>query len=385
MRLGILFLLILSSCMLLANIYYAQPILIEIAEAVGLTRDAAGMIVTAGQIGYIAGLLFIAPLGDLLENRKLCAAMTVAAGISAFFASSATSPGLLCMSMLLLGVFATATQIMVVFAISLAGSANRGKILGIIACGLFSGIALSRPLASFISEIASWRAVFLLSGISLIFTGVALYIFLPASKIKDSSFRYIAVLQSMMTLLFRSRWLIQRTVISTMTFFGFTMFWSTAPMYLFEKLQYSQSQITAFTLAGLITPPCMLVVGRLLDQGLGRVIMLASLFLIFAAWTVICLQPAWLIAFCMAAILLDPASSGVTVSIQQSVLSDSPPEMRGRLNSINISLNFCGGAAGAAIGPWLLNTFNWSTVAIFGAALTLFLFIFGFSIRKTKI
>lgn len=389
MRPGILFLLIITSCLLLANIYYAQPILPEIAGAAGLPADAGGMIVTSGQIGYICGLLFLAPLGDVLENRKLCAAMTISAGISAFVAASAANPGVLCASMFLMGIFATATQILVVFAITLAGNANRGKILGIIACGLFSGIALSRPIASFITGLASsWRAVFLLSGIALIFAGVVVYLFLPTKKIRISGFRYVAVLRSMLTLLLSSRWLVRRTVVSALTFFGFTMFWSTAPMYLIEKLQYSRNQITVFTLAGLVTPPCMLMVGRLLDKGYGRVIIRASLLLIFAAWSISYLQPSAIIVFCLAALCLDPSSSAVTVSIQQSVLSDSPLEIRGRLNSLNISLNFCGGAAGAAIGPWLLSLFNWTTVALFGAAIMLFLLILGFNtgnnIRKSN-
>ena len=65
-------LLLAAACgLIVANIYYAQPLIGPIAQSLGLPPQAAGLIVTLSQIGYGAGLLFVVPLGDLIENRKL--------------------------------------------------------------------------------------------------------------------------------------------------------------------------------------------------------------------------------------------------------------------------------------------------------------------------
>src|SRR5882757_5237405 len=54
-----------------ANLYYAQPLAGPIGVALGLSPGATGLIVTLTQIGYGIGLLFIVPLGDLVETRRL--------------------------------------------------------------------------------------------------------------------------------------------------------------------------------------------------------------------------------------------------------------------------------------------------------------------------
>ena len=67
----ITFLLALSCGLIVANIYYAQPLVGPIAAELGLSPKAAGLVVTMTQIGYGVGLFFIVPLGDLVENRRL--------------------------------------------------------------------------------------------------------------------------------------------------------------------------------------------------------------------------------------------------------------------------------------------------------------------------
>src|SRR6516225_6865413 len=78
--------------MVAANIYYAQPLIGPISAALGLSQAAAGLIVTMTQIGYGTGLLFIVPLGDLVENRTLiCTVIALGAAslIAAGFATHA--------------------------------------------------------------------------------------------------------------------------------------------------------------------------------------------------------------------------------------------------------------------------------------------------------
>ncbi|MBL3615665.1 MFS transporter, partial [Bacillus sp. RHFS18] len=65
-------LLLATACgIIVANLYYAQPLAGFISAAIGLSPSSAGLIVTLTQIGYVAGLLFLVPLGDIIENKKL--------------------------------------------------------------------------------------------------------------------------------------------------------------------------------------------------------------------------------------------------------------------------------------------------------------------------
>lgn len=372
---GVLLLMILGCCLLLANLYYSQPILAEISAALAISQKMAGSVITMSQIGYIVGLLFLAPLGDFIENRKLCAAMVDGAACASFLAAITNNATIFLCAILLVGIFASATQILVVFAVSLAGTGKSGRILGIMACGLFLGIAASRPVSSFLTSLWGWRSVYLISAICLFAVSVATFYFLPSIPVNKKGFGYGTVLRSMLKLVKFPR-LLQRSLISGGTFFSFILFWSATPMYLANILGFSQNSITVFTFAGLVTPPCMLLVGKLLDKGYHRQLILTGLCLVLGGWIMIALGPAWLCLFIGAALLLDPFSSTVTVSVQQTILSTALLEVRGRLNSLNISMNFFGGAAGGAMGPWLLINYGYMAVILVGACVISALAIF---------
>ena len=68
---GLTLLLAMACGIIVANLYYAQPLAGFISAAIGLSPSSAGLIVTLTQIGYVAGLLFLVPLGDIIENKNL--------------------------------------------------------------------------------------------------------------------------------------------------------------------------------------------------------------------------------------------------------------------------------------------------------------------------
>ncbi|TCP70944.1 hypothetical protein [Sphingomonas sp. PP-CE-1G-424] len=59
------------SCgLMVANLYYAQALIGEIAPALGLHGAVAGLVVTTTQLGYGAGLFFVVSLADRVENKR---------------------------------------------------------------------------------------------------------------------------------------------------------------------------------------------------------------------------------------------------------------------------------------------------------------------------
>ena len=57
------------------NLYWAQPLLEEIARSLGVSVGAAGLLVTVTQIGYAVGIFLVVPLGDVLNRRRLIPAV----------------------------------------------------------------------------------------------------------------------------------------------------------------------------------------------------------------------------------------------------------------------------------------------------------------------
>src|SRR5208337_215047 len=157
-------LLIALACgLIVANIYYAQPLVGPISASIGLSPQAAGLIVTMTQIGYGVGLLFVVPLGDLFENRLLVLASLGICVLALSSAAAATHPLSFLAAALFVGLGSVAVQILVPYAAHLAPKAVRGRVVGNIMSGLMLGIMLARPVASFITELSSWHMIFYLS------------------------------------------------------------------------------------------------------------------------------------------------------------------------------------------------------------------------------
>jgi predicted MFS family arabinose efflux permease len=146
-----------AACGLIAaNIYYAQPLAGPISAALGLSRQATGLIVTLMQFGLGAGMLLVVPLSDLIENRRL---VLLLLGVSALaLLGAALSPSALpfLMAALCIGLGSVAVHVLVPFAAHMAPEAARGRVVGNVMSGLLLGVMLARPVSSFIADLASW-------------------------------------------------------------------------------------------------------------------------------------------------------------------------------------------------------------------------------------
>src|SRR5450830_1323211 len=91
---GMVSLLATATGLIVASLYYAQTLVGPISASTGLSPQAAGLIVTLTQIGYCIGLLFIVPLGDLLENRRLIVIALLLTAVALLAASVTSSANL---------------------------------------------------------------------------------------------------------------------------------------------------------------------------------------------------------------------------------------------------------------------------------------------------
>ncbi|HLZ79215.1 MAG TPA: MFS transporter, partial [Sphingomonas sp.] len=251
---------------MVANLYYAQPLLGLIAPELHLRANVAGLIVTLTQLGYGGGLLLVVPLADRIENRKL---ILVTLGVTAVaLAALAVAPSAWAFlaAAMAVGFFAAGAQVVVPYAASLVSEKTRGQAIGNVMSGLLAGIMLARPVASIIAEVAGWRAVFGLSSVLMLATALWMARALPR-RMPTNGHGYGEILRSMGQMLLRERPLQRRALYQGFLFMIFNIFWTAAPMVLTERFGFGQTGIALFALAGAAGALAAPLAGRLGDRG----------------------------------------------------------------------------------------------------------------------
>jgi predicted MFS family arabinose efflux permease len=360
------------SCgVIVANIYYAQPLVGLIAPAVGLGAGAASFIVALTQLGYAAGLLALVPLGDIVENRRLLT-LTVAASIPALLIAGMARSGAAFMTAgALIGLTSVAVQMLVPLAAHLAPDQQRGRIVGNVMSGLLAGILLARPIASLIAHSFGWRAVFFASGIVMAAEALALRLILPKRE-PSADHRYFALLRSLLALPFNTPVLRRRAAYQAAAFGGFSLFWTATPLLLAQKFDFTQRGIAVFALVGAAGALAAPIAGRLADRNFGRPGTVVALLSIVAAF----LLAAWggaghsVIVLAAAGVLLDAGVQANLVFSQRAIYALAP-EMRSRLNGVFMAIFFAGGAAASALVSPVLTGFGWPGICGLGVLLPL--------------
>jgi predicted MFS family arabinose efflux permease len=348
--------------LLAANIYYAQPIAGPISAALGLAPNATGLIVTSTQIGYVAGLLLLVPLGDLVENRRLLMLLTAGAALALLNEAFATHPWHFFASAFFVGFGSAAVQIMLPYATHMVSPRARGRFIGNIMSGLMIGIMLARPASSLIAELTNWRVVFLFSGFVALSLSIAISLVLPR-RVPVTKLGYVALLASMAHLALSTPVLRRRTFYQIWLFASFSMFWTTVPLLLAEPtFGFSQGGIALFGLAGGAGAIAAPLAGQLADRGLTRpatalsMIAVASAFLV--ARTIREGTPMAIAVLVAAALFIDFGMTA-NLTLGQRAIFLLGAEFRSRFNAIYLAAYFVGGAVGSAIGGWAYATGGW--------------------------
>ncbi len=369
---GWLTLLLATSCaLIIANLYYAQPLVGPISASLGLSPQAAGLVVTVTQLGYGAGLLLLVPLADLMENRRLvvlCLVGTVLALAGA--ALSRTAAPFLTFAALM-GLCCVSIQVLVPYAAHLAPEASRGRVVGNVMSGVMLGIMLARPVSSFGASILPWHEVFALSAALMAALAAVLWFTLPERR-PASGLRYGALLGSMAALLRDTPVLQRRAAYHTFMFGAFSLFWTTVPLLLAHTYGLGQRGIALFGLAGVAGAIVAPLAGRAADRGWGArgtgltmgVVAAAFLLARVGLWG----GGVGLACLVVSAIVLDAGVTAALIFSQRAIFALGPAA-RGRLNGLFMAIFFLGGAASSAIGAWAYAAGGWSLATWAGLAL----------------
>ncbi|MFC3378628.1 MFS transporter [Rugamonas sp. CCM 8940] len=368
---GMVLLLAAASGLIVANLYYAQTLVGPISAATGLSAQAAGLIVTLTQIGYTLGLLFIVPLGDLLENRRLIVGALIFTAFALLTAALSSSAWVFLAAALAIGLGSVAAQILVPFAAHLSREATRGQTVGKVVSGLLLGIMLARPLASLVADQTNWHVVFAGAAVLIVMLAVVLRAKLP-QRIPSAPMSYPALMASLWALFTTTPVLRRRAAYHAGLFGSFSLFWTVTPMVLASPaFHLSQTGIAIFALVGMAGAVASPLAGRLADSGHTLPATAAALLLgvvafalpMFAAGT----RPVALALLVAASIVLDMGVAANLVLGQRAIFSLGA-EVRSRLNGIYFALFFAGGALGSALGGWVFAQYGWHAALLTGMA-----------------
>lgn len=351
-----------------ASIYYAQPLLEEMRETLGMSVAHAGLIVTASQLGYAAGLVLLVPLGDLLERRNLVSVM--AFGIAAGLAGIGFAPNapILLAASAALGAMSVVAQILVAFSADLARAEERGRVVGTVMSGLLLGVLLARTAAGTIAHVAGWRIVFWLAAAVMFIVAGAMYRWLPL-RAPSARSGYLDLLQSMPRLFREEPVLRLRAVYGALAFAIFSVLWTPLAFLLSKPpFDYSPGIIGLFGLAGIAGAGAASAAGRLADRGLAGFTTAAAMAIIVVSWIPVWLGRDNVSLLIVGIVLLDFGVQALHIT-NQSEIYRLRPEARSRLTSSYMSSFFVGGVVGSSLASVVYAEAGWTGVCILGAVL----------------
>ncbi|MEU6444041.1 MFS transporter [Streptomyces sp. NPDC047046] len=356
-----------------ANVYFAQPLLVTIGHDLRLSPALIGVVVTLTQAGYGLGLFLLVPLGDVADRRRLVVTQFLFLVLTLVLVATARTAAMLLVGVAATGLLAVVTQTLVAFAASLAPPAERGRVVGLVTSGVVTGILLARTASGLLADLAGWRAVYLTSAALTALLAAVLSRVLPRHDVpshdvpRPALTRYGPLLRSTVTLFAKERLPRLRALYCLLVFAAFSTLWSCVALPLSEPpYRWSHSAIGALGLLGVAGVLAATVAGRLNDRGHARWTTGTALALLVLSWAPLTFTRSSLWALAAGIFLLDLAVQAVHVT-NQTLLHALHPEAGSRLIGGYMIFYAIGSATGALCATSLYAAAGWGAVCALGA------------------
>ncbi|GAA5894720.1 hypothetical protein JCM6882_006665 [Rhodosporidiobolus microsporus] len=354
-----------------ANIYYSQPILVQLSEYYGVEYTTVTRAPSLIQAGYLCGLALISPLGDLFPRRPLILALvalgsTMAVGI----ALCPTFAGFEALHFLA-GFFNVTPQVLIPLAADLAPPARRASMTSIVLSGLIGGMVWGRLFSGLLARFTSSPLnVYWLAAGSQYALLVVLWWYMPTVPKKQTGLSYPQILWSMVRLFFTKPVLFQAWWLGLLSCTIMVSWWTCLTFLLSDTpFEFNTFEIGLFGLTGICAVAWAPYAGKLTDRLLPWCTSFGSLVghLIFQA---IALGAARLnlapVIICC--IFVDICHQTMTIGNQARFFAIDP-KARARINATYMTGTFTGQAIGSSAGPRLFLTYGWRACYAFHVAL----------------
>ncbi len=357
---------------IVANVYYSQPILKNIAEDLGKSEESVGKMAMLAQLGYGLGMFFLLPLGDKLNRKRLILLLSFFLILTLLVIANTKDLTLLLILSFLLGVGSTPAQIILPMSATL-GKENRGKNVGIVFSGILCGILGSRLLSGWLTDLWGWPSVFLFSAVLVSCSSILVWLILPEVP---GAFKgtYLSLLKSTLALIRQFKVLRQAALLGAFTFGVFCSFWTTLTFHLSgEPFSFSASTIGGFgiiAIGGALVAPYF---GKLAEKGSIFKNLTLTVGMILLSLVSLLIFPHSIFVLILAIFFLDIGVQATQITNFTRIYS-LDETAHSRLNTIYMTTYFLGAGIGTFFGLWswsiggwnlaLLQMITWSILAL---------------------
>jgi predicted MFS family arabinose efflux permease len=355
-----------------ANIYYNQPILKEMAISLHASDTEIGRVSMFSQLGYGLGMFFLIPMGDMVNRKRLILLLMLS--LATVLVLMVLSKGVIFVWILslMIGICSAPAQIIMPMAASL-DKVNRGKTVGIVFSGILVGILGSRVISGFITDWLGWRYVYGISAVMVLTITVLLQLYLPNVKHKFTG-NYLGLLKSTLLLVKEHKVLRQSAILGAFTFGIFCSFWTTVTFYLSgPAFNFHADTIGLFgivAIGGALVAPYF---GKLADKGNTRQSLLMTVGMIIFSLLLLKFFPLSVVVMVIAIFILDIGIQATQITNFARIYA-LDENSHSRLNTIYMTTYFIGGGIGTFFGllcwkhgGWELSTWQmltWSLIAL---------------------
>lgn len=357
-----------------ANLYYNQPLLSEMKNSFGVGINEIAWIPTLTQMGYAAGMLFLVPLGDMLERRRLVVVFTLLSAIFSAWTGLSQSFYALVLASFCLGVSTMTPQLLIPFAAHLAPADQKGKVVGTLMSGLLLGILLARTVSGFIGSAFGWRVLY--DGVAIFLFGLSCVLLFALPK-SEASYQgsYRGLLSSVAQLFLTQATLRESAFLGALLFASFSAFWSTL-IHLMEAAPFhlGANSVGLFGLLGAGAASLGPWTGNLVDRKNPRQVVGFMIAMTFFSFLIFAVSARSLLGIGLGVLLMDIGVQSGHISNQRRIFS-LVPGAQSRIQTVYMFFYFVGGALGSYFGNLGFNAFGW--LGVCGVAIA-FLTVAGF-------
>ncbi len=332
--------------------YFSQPLIHSISVSLNLTETTTAWVPTLAQITYACGLLFLMPLGDIIEKRKLLFIFMLLASSGLIISGFSHNIYLLLLGTVITGLFSSAAQLLLPLAASLVPIQQSGRVVGFLLSGLMMGVLLARSLSGLMSTLFAWNLIYLYFNIGLF----------PPTKTEN----YAKTIRSLPQIFIQNHRLRTRTYIGGFTFACVSLTFTTMSLLLAPAPYFfSDFTIGLFSFVGVLGTFVANFSGKFIDQGYIHKISIYCGIGLILSWILFSLLPYHFAFYIIALLILYASLSAVHVT-NQSIVFILNQELRSRFNAIYMTGYFAGGALGTTAGSYAWKHFGWFGVCILG-------------------
>src|SRR5215467_5314605 len=377
----VVWLLAISTGCIVANIYYVQPLLADIAREFGLSVSQMGAVAMLAQMGTGLGMLFFVPLGDKYERRSLISTLLVGESIALAAVASSANVIWLSLACFFVGALAATIHVIVPLAAHIAPPKEHGRVVGTVLSGLLIGVLLARTFSGITGAQYGWRTVYWFASALMLGLAVTIRISLEKSE-PEAALEWTELMRSVWSLAREHATLREAAVLACLLFMTFSTLWTTLVFLLrTPPYHYGTTAAGVFGLLGASSAAAAPIVGRLSDkQGPERSILVAIVATL-VGYVVLLLVGRHLAGLIVAIALIDVGVQSGHVA-NQSRIYGLAPEARSRVNTFYMVAFFVGGALGSYLGPVGFQKGGWAGFC--AIPLAALVFALGYFVRAER-